>query len=113
MIRTTPNAIPALLALSHGQSQSFIVEVTNPKRVKEQNYMKAQLSDGTNTIKAIFNIKKPNMDLIQVGTPYGEKPTYLIAITQHTTHNFEGSKILEILNFIPLTPPTHNKRITS
>jgi dihydroorotate dehydrogenase len=67
--------------------------------------MKAQLSDGVTTIKTIFNTARCHVDLLQVGTAFGEKPTYLIAITQHVTHNFEGGKILEILNFIPLKPP--------
>jgi hypothetical protein len=110
MSRATPNAIALLLAQPHGEGQSLIVEASCLRRVKEEHYMKAQLSDGNTTIKAIFNTARCQVDLMQQGTPFGEKPTYLIAITQHVTHNFEGGKILEILNFIPLKPPSPSQQ---
>ena len=63
------------------------------------------LTDGLRTIKSRLSIKQPYMDINKIGKPFGKEPKYRICINEHITHNFEGTRILEILSYTPLDPP--------
>lgn len=54
-----------------------------------------EITDGMNKTKAIIFLSHPNLDLRNIGKPYGtpEDPKYLIEINAFTTYEQQQGKV--------------------